>query len=70
MSFFSCNNFWYLGSLNSWPPETYYRCVDNEGCNTHQNVPPTPGKWTVNRKFGKDPIPIVQTTPCVQNDEL
>ncbi len=70
MAFFNSNSFWYLGSLESWPPTTAYRCVDYEGCNANEKVPPVPGKWTTNRKFGKDPIPVVQTVPCDQNDEL
>jgi hypothetical protein len=70
MAFFQNSKFWYLGSLDSWPPVTYYRCVDYEGCNAEEPTPPTPGKWVTNKKFGKDPIPIVQSTPCAQNDEL
>jgi hypothetical protein len=70
MAFFNNNNFWYLGSLESWPPATHYRCVDYEGCNMNENDLPIPGKWTINRKLGKEPLPVIQETPCASNDEL
>jgi hypothetical protein len=70
MAIFRSQKFWYAGSLESWPPVTFYRCVEMEDCNGGLDHPPTPGKWTTNKKFGKDPIPIVQSTPCQQTDEL
>eukprot|EP00602_Paraphysomonas_sp_CaronLab_P001986 CAMPEP_0185023492 /NCGR_PEP_ID=MMETSP1103-20130426/6159_1 /TAXON_ID=36769 /ORGANISM="Paraphysomonas bandaiensis, Strain Caron Lab Isolate" /LENGTH=127 /DNA_ID=CAMNT_0027556107 /DNA_START=89 /DNA_END=472 /DNA_ORIENTATION=+ len=69
MAFFRNNKFWYLGSLESWPPVTYYRCVDYEGCNANEVIPPSPGKWTTNKKFGKEPTPVVSMTPCDQGSE-
>ena len=71
MAIFRSKKFWYLGNIESWPPVTYYRCVEIEDCNAALDSPPTPGKWTTNKKFGKDPIPVVQFIPCEQeNDEL
>lgn len=65
MSFYRNNGFWYLGSLASWPPVTYYRCVDSEGCNYAMDVPNTDGKsWTSNKRASKHPFPQFSTEPC------
>ena len=71
MTIFRNQKFWYLGSVESWPPVTYYRCVELEDCAANGPLPPTPGKWTTNTKFGTDPIPVVSSSPCGgDNDEL
>ena len=72
MAFFRHNKFWYLGDLHQWPPVTHYRCVDYEGCNAGKEIPAdnSAGKWVVNKRFGKEPIPSISFTPCDMNDEL
>lgn len=72
-SFFRNKSFWYLGNLGPWPPETHYRCVEPEGCNPAEEIPPTStqGVWSVAKKFGKEPLPVITTTPCpAGTDEL
>eukprot|EP01041_Mallomonas_annulata_P006794 gene6794-13756_t len=67
LSFFRNNGFWYLGDLRAWPPITHYRCVQPEGCNSGEDVPPTSaqGVWTVNKAVGKEPPPEISLVPCV-----
>jgi len=68
MSFFRNNEFWYIGSLLSWPPETHYRCVDE--CNPGSSFPSVEG-WKVNRKLGKLPVPVISYSPCpISHEEL
>jgi len=71
-SFFRNKGFWYLGNLEPWPPETYYRCVDPEGCSMGEDTPPvttdTVG-WTASKMFGSEPVPIIVEGAC-KNDEL
>mmetsp|Transcript_5332 Transcript_5332/g.5494 ORF Transcript_5332/g.5494 Transcript_5332/m.5494 type:complete len:134 (+) Transcript_5332:48-449(+) len=71
MSFFRNNGFWYLGDLTSWPPKTHYRCVQPEGCNVGEAVPPTTaqGVWTVNKALGTEPIPEITLTQCASSKE-
>jgi hypothetical protein len=71
MTLFRNQKFWYMGSVESWPPVTYYRCVEYENCNANEVTPPVPGQWTTNKKFGKDPTPVISSTPCGgDSDEL
>lgn len=72
MAFFRHSGFWYLGDLQQWPPVTHYRCVDFEGCNSGEDHPAesSSAKWTINKRFGKEPIPTISFTPCDSNDEL
>jgi len=75
-SFFRNKGFWYLGDLGPWPPETHYRCVEAEGCNPGGELPPTTaeGAWTASKRFGKEPVPVITSTPCSEQgkgtDEL
>lgn len=71
MAFFRHSGFWYIGDLQQWPPVTHYRCVD-DGCNSGEDYPAdnSLGKWTVNKRFGKEPIPTISLTPCDSSDEL
>lgn len=66
LTFFRNRGFWYLGSLTTWPPETHYRCVDSVGCTNGESIPPDSlvGRWTVNKKFGKEPLPQISFSPC------
>jgi len=73
MSLFRNKGFWYLGNLGPWPPETHYRCVEAEGCNQGESLPPTStqGTWVASKRFGKDPVPIITLEPCTAKaDEL
>ncbi len=71
MAFFRNKGFWYFGNLAPWPPETHYRCVEAEGCNMNEDAPPTSaaGGWKVNKKFGKEPLPVIVVGAC-PTDEL
>jgi hypothetical protein len=74
MSFFRNRGFWYLGNLEPWPPETHYRCVEAEGCNYNEAMPPTSdeGSWKGNRKFNSERPPKISNKPCftAENEEL
>jgi hypothetical protein len=71
MSFFRNRNFWYLGNLGPWPPETHYRCVELDDCNKGLDYPPSSddGKWTPSKKHA-DSVPNISKVPCSINDEL
>ena len=65
MSIYRNNGFWYIGNLGPWPPATHYRCVADAGCNYRNDKPPAlEGKWTSSASWGKDPPPVVSTSPC------
>ena len=68
-SIFRNNGFWYVGDVHQWPLQTHYRCVGHVDC-PRTPTPPIPGFWTVNKFVGKAPSPVLQTTPCVVNEEL
>ncbi len=73
MSFFRNKGFWYIGNLATWPPETHYRCVEQEGCNYNLDTPPTSkdGEWKGSKRFGKNNTPVVSAEPCgTAQDEL
>ena len=71
MSLFRNSGLWYLGNLNNWPPDTHYRCDDLDTCGYNENIPPTDkGIWTIVKRFGKAPAPVVSSTACSGNDEL
>lgn len=61
-----CPRHRYLGNLNTWPPETHYRCVEAEGCNRDSSVPPTSadGTWSTSQLHGKKPVPLISFEPC------
>lgn len=61
MSFFRNREFWYLGDVSKWPPETHYRCVDSEEvCNVGGDIPASSalGGWTVNKRVVKSNVPV------------
>ena len=63
----------YLGNVAPWPPETHYRCVEIEGCGEGWLFPPSAadGEWSVSKRYGREPAPVVSLTPCVAtSDEL
>jgi hypothetical protein len=65
--FFVCS----LGNLETWPPETHYRCDNMDGCLYAEPLPAVPGVFSVNPRYGKDPAPALSDTACGQsNDEL
>lgn len=71
-SFFRNKGFWYLGNLEPWPPETYYRCVDPDGCSMGEEFPPITSDavgWTASKMFGSEPVPKIVEGAC-ENDEL
>jgi len=69
-SFFRNKGFWYLGDLEPWPPITYYRCVEPEGCNYGLDNPPTSeeGEWSGNKKQNTDGPTLIQSEPCPEAD--
>jgi hypothetical protein len=72
MSFFQNRDFWYLGDLSAWPPETHYRCVDaEEKCASTSNIPPASalGGWTPNKRFGSEVIPEIVVGVCPEASE-
>lgn len=71
MSFYRNKGFWYIGNLAPWPPETHYRCVEQEGCNYNGNFPPTSteGEWKGVKSFGKTRGPLISSTPCDGGNE-
>ena len=67
-SFFRNKGFWYLGNLGVWPPDTYFRCVDGDGCTIGEEFPPIVG-YFVNKKYDSLSVPKISATKCV-DDEL
>ena len=69
-SFFRNKGFWYLGSLANWPPDTYFRCVDGEGCTMNEESPSVSG-YSINKKYESKglTIPAISLTKC-PTDEL
>ena len=70
-SFYRNKGFWYIGDLSVWPPNTHYRCVLD--CPEGEDYPPSSetGVWTVNKKFGVEPAPLISEGPCqINTDEL
>ena len=66
ISIFRNSGLWYIGNLNEWPPETHYRCDNLNECGYEENIPPiSKGKWTIVKRFGKSPAPILSSAPCV-----
>ena len=71
LSLFRNSGLWYLGNLGPWPPETHYRCDDMILCGFGEETPRAPGKWSVAKRFGKSPAPVLSSTPCqAKADEL
>lgn len=74
MSFFRNKGFWYIGNLAPWPPETHYRCVEQEGCNYNMPLPPisNEGEWKGSKRYNKSKAPVISLEPCssAQNVEL
>ena len=70
MSFFRNRNYWYLGDLTTWPPETHYRCVGSDdqcgGINEILPFPSSTGGWTSNKRFGSETLPEIVRGPCVE----
>jgi hypothetical protein len=70
MSIFRNRDFWYMGNLAPWPPETHYRCVEPESCNFGEEDPAlytlTEGasNWKPAKKFGQEPVPMISELPC------
>ena len=71
MSFFRNKGFWYLGNMETWPPETHYRCVQPEGCNFDGPIPPMTGEgmWEGSKKFNKLVAPDILLAPCPRGSE-
>lgn len=69
-SFFRNKGFWYIGDLEPWPPTTYYRCVELEGCNFGKSSPPTSeeGTWKGNKKQKTENVPVILNEPCPESD--
>lgn len=66
MSIFRNKGFWYVGDLAPWPPETAYRCVEQEGCNYMMDTPPSSeeGAWKPSKKYDKGKVPVISHAPC------
>lgn len=74
-SFFKNRDFWYLGDLTTWPPETHYRCVDDDlKCHKSESwpAPSVKGGWIANKRFASETIPDIVEGPCPDEsgDEL
>ena len=71
MSIFRNSGIWYLGNLGPWPPETHYRCDDMIHCGYGESTPRAPGAWSVAKRYGKAPAPVLSISPCKgKPDEL
>lgn len=71
VSFYRNKGFWYIGNLGPWPPETFYRCVEPEGCNFNLAVPPasTEGDWKPAKKYAASSLPLISHSPCTVTDK-
>lgn len=71
-SFFKNREYWYLGDLATWPPETHFRCVDEDNkCHRSENwpAPSAKGGWVMNKRFGTETIPEIVEGPCPDEEE-
>eukprot|EP00617_Octactis_speculum_P008765 CAMPEP_0185775068 /NCGR_PEP_ID=MMETSP1174-20130828/81124_1 /TAXON_ID=35687 /ORGANISM="Dictyocha speculum, Strain CCMP1381" /LENGTH=113 /DNA_ID=CAMNT_0028462531 /DNA_START=38 /DNA_END=379 /DNA_ORIENTATION=+ len=67
MSIFRHQGFWYIGDLAPWPPQTFYRCVDD--CAAGMDSPPA--AFFKGKKVGTtSPGVSLTTQPCEVHDEF